>query len=129
MRGISMTYDIVTPESAEYGDVAETGFAAPGGWTFPVRDEDGEVMSARKAGEGQPVWDETDVDEDEDVLEEAARFITQYGGVNAGGGPTSDSYYTMDSEEDFQTGARKSYGFHLEGFSKDELRELHDLLR
>lgn len=27
-----VTYEVVTPESAEHGDAAERGFIAPGGW-------------------------------------------------------------------------------------------------
>ena len=32
----TVTYSIVTPESAEHGDDAEHGFAAPGGWHFAI---------------------------------------------------------------------------------------------
>lgn len=32
-------YDVVTPESAEEGDTAERGCAAPGGWRFPMPDD------------------------------------------------------------------------------------------
>jgi hypothetical protein len=28
----SVTFDVATPESAEYGDFSESGFASPGGW-------------------------------------------------------------------------------------------------
>ena len=40
-----VTYDIVTPESAEQGDTAEAGFVQPGGW----HTEDSEGMSLRQA--------------------------------------------------------------------------------
>ena len=32
---IAYTYDIVTPESAEQGDVSEAGFCDFGGWEYP----------------------------------------------------------------------------------------------
>ena len=31
-----VTYEIVTPESAEHGDAAERGYATPGGWQFEL---------------------------------------------------------------------------------------------
>ena len=31
-----VTYEIVTPESAEHGDAAECGYAMPGGWQFEL---------------------------------------------------------------------------------------------
>jgi hypothetical protein len=55
---LSYTYDIVTPESAEDGDVAECGFYQPGGWQFPLPEYGGapldespepEEMTARQA--------------------------------------------------------------------------------
>ena len=35
-RFFHVTYDIVTPESAENGDAAEIGYAKPHGWRFPL---------------------------------------------------------------------------------------------
>ena len=34
MITIDFTYDVVTPESAEHGDVAECGFITPGFWRY-----------------------------------------------------------------------------------------------
>lgn len=49
MARFIVTYYIVTPESAEDGDIAEAGYVCPGGWRFGV-DEDGDVtMSLREA--------------------------------------------------------------------------------
>ena len=31
-----ITYEIVTPESAEHGDASERGYAMPGGWQFEL---------------------------------------------------------------------------------------------
>ena len=45
MAKFTVTYDIVTPESAEYGDVSESGFASPGGWKHDDRAE----LSLREA--------------------------------------------------------------------------------
>ena len=44
-----VTYDIRTRESADQGDYAESGFAAPGGWTFPADDPGPHEMTLREA--------------------------------------------------------------------------------
>ena len=41
-----VTYEIVTPESAEHGEAAERGFVQPGNWRTEDR---GEGMSLREA--------------------------------------------------------------------------------
>lgn len=38
MKSVTVTYEIVTPESAEHGDAAERGFYQPGGWHYPTPD-------------------------------------------------------------------------------------------
>jgi len=45
MQGFSVTYEIVTPESAEEGDAAERGFVLPGEWKVEL-----ERAIADKAG-------------------------------------------------------------------------------
>jgi hypothetical protein len=50
-----ITYEIVTPESAEHGDCAEHGFVQPGGWRHPIdtvemdRDRDALSFDLRSA--------------------------------------------------------------------------------
>lgn len=44
-----VTYDIVTPESAEDGDVAERGFVLPGNWHISVDDPGDVGMTLREA--------------------------------------------------------------------------------
>ena len=44
-----VTYDVVTPESAENGDYADSGFAAPGGWKFAADDPGPHEMTLREA--------------------------------------------------------------------------------
>lgn len=45
MSRFTVTYEIVTPESAEHGDAAERGFVAPGQW----HDTEPAEMSLREA--------------------------------------------------------------------------------
>jgi hypothetical protein len=44
-----VTYDIVTPESAEDGEAAESGYVEPGAWHYAVGKESPEGMSLREA--------------------------------------------------------------------------------
>src|SRR5262245_63197542 len=50
----TVTYDIVTPESAEHGDCAEQGYVTPGGWHYDLNtvlaDKEGDYsMTLREA--------------------------------------------------------------------------------
>ena len=54
MAQFTVTYCIVTPDSAEHGDYAETGFVIPGQWTIPISEalankEDDYTMTLREA--------------------------------------------------------------------------------
>lgn len=44
-----VTYEIVTPESAEYGDAEERGFILPGGWREPATSGESVDMGLREA--------------------------------------------------------------------------------
>lgn len=48
-RGFRVTYDITTPESAENGEAAESGFVEPGGWRHALGNESAEGMTLREA--------------------------------------------------------------------------------
>lgn len=49
MKAFRVTYDIVTSESAEQGDYAESGFVLPGGWHVDVTTPDATRMDLRSA--------------------------------------------------------------------------------
>lgn len=49
MTKFRVTYDIVTPESAEDGDFAEIGFVLPGSWHVSVADTADVEMDLRSA--------------------------------------------------------------------------------
>ena len=46
MKYFTVTYEIVTPESAENGDYAEIGYAKPYGWRFPLHEMSKEDVEA-----------------------------------------------------------------------------------
>ena len=103
---ITTTYDIVTPESAEDGDVAESGW----------EDEVGHDCRP------------DDYDKDDGLLTPvhmAVAFLTDKC-LDSGGGP--ESYYEADGTTDYRTGANTRLAFHLKGFLPDELDAIHAFL-
>jgi hypothetical protein len=100
---LSITYQIVTPESAEQGDVEESGFAL----------EDSECMDV------------------EEVQSEIAFHTGSFQGFEASnsGAVASSTYWsTVDGEEDYETGALKFYAVHLSDASLEERQALNVLL-
>ncbi len=92
-----VTYDIVTPESAECGDVAEAGFVLPGNW----RRELAPGVCGPEAGK---VRDECAL-----TLREAVNLVS--GCFESG----SDgySYYESDWDVNYRTGAEERRALHL----------------
>ena len=83
----TVTYDIVTPESAEDGDVAEAGWAAPGGWKFDVDDTGPHALSLREA-------------------------LDTAGGYRGGFYDSGRWFDKIDSDTDYRTGAETRYSLH-----------------
>jgi hypothetical protein len=89
MPKFRVTYEIVTPESAEHGDAEERGFVAPGGWqdelsTVPTPLPDVYEMDLRSA-----------VQLTGDCLENCGRWFVQYDGCT-----------------NYRTGAETRYSLH-----------------
>ena len=82
-----VTYDVTTPESAENCEYAESGFAMPGGWRYPVTP-------------GKPHAEDYSM-----TLREA---------VDLAGGGFEDSgrWFTCYPETNYRTGERTSYSIH-----------------
>lgn len=88
MGKFRVTYDIVTPESAEQGDVAERGFCSPGGW----KHDDVAELSLREA-----------------LSAAGFRSTSRYGAGFEDGG---SSFYTVDPDLDYRTGEDTQYAIH-----------------
>ena len=80
---LRVTYDVVTPESAEQGDVAEAGFYHRGGWRTPA--DDPSAWSLHEA------------------VSEFGRGCFEDGGRG---------FYSSDSRENYRTGERTSFAVH-----------------
>jgi hypothetical protein len=100
------TYEIVTPESAEFGDFAEGGFIDGGGWRYPVPG----------AGDDYDEW-YTDIRE---VISEA-----QYLGINYDNGGWFES---VDPEVDYATGEYTTYALHVEDVTPETYNRISRLI-
>lgn len=92
MTKLRITYEIITPESAEHGDAEERGYVAPGGWQDSIDDIGREVDIDSVYG-----WS----------LSDAERFL--------GRGAMEDSgnwFNTVDPDNNYQTGAQTFYSLH-----------------
>jgi hypothetical protein len=115
---IVSTYEIITPESAEDGEFASTGF----------ENEDGDLI----------VPDEFDTKEDEEgneipltVSELAVKYLQDHYISE----PSSSCFYpgisysTEHTIEDYSTGETESRSYHLKGFTEDQEREIYSALK
>lgn len=82
---VSKTYDVVTPESAEHGDVDDRG-----------HDFEDEPMSLREA-----------LREIRNIGPECGSHVTPHGG--------RVSIYGTDSDTDYRTGAETTHAIHVRG--------------
>lgn len=102
-----ITYEVVTPESAEHGDAEERGFIAPGLFNLKVPVE--ESLNEEDWPKGSLDWD----------LQAAARYL--------GTGCMEDSgrwFTTTDPERDFRTGAETTYSLHPDGVTPSSYARL-----
>ena len=100
---VSFTYEVITPESAGYGEAAEHGWIMPGHWEYPLQDDDGyhrEVIDQAQRGD----FDITD-------LSEAVSFAQSLGICCDTGGWLE----SIDPDRDYTTGAETRYAMHIEG--------------
>jgi hypothetical protein len=85
----TVTYSIITPESAEDGEAAEMGYAMPGGWHDTI-----------EVALGQP---------------DGAYDMSLREAIDLCGGPFVDCGYwfdVADGQQDYRTGAVTSYSLH-----------------
>lgn len=89
-----VTFDVVTPESAEHGDTADNGFAAPGGWKFSADDPGPHEMTLREAIS-------------------TCGFYPAARSAGMGGFEDSGSWFsTIDADQNYRTGEETRYSLH-----------------
>ena len=115
-RRIRQTYDIVTPESAEHGDYAESGWI----------DEEGTPIEPDQWDMDKADWDYFTA-----VVAVAVSTIEREGSVE----PSSSEfcsgvwYSTIGDEIDYRTGEHTRYHFHLTGFTREEEKAIFAAIR
>lgn len=103
---IRTSFSVVTEESVEAGDFAETGW----------EDEEGQVIEA---------------DEEGDLIDAAVEWLDDQGGTE----PSSSHFHkgtwysTPDPNINYRSGESKYLSFHLVNFSEDEQREIFEAMQ
>jgi hypothetical protein len=124
---IRITYEIVTPESAAEGEAEDSGWINEEG--IDCTPDDMDLSDAEDT-----LWD----DEIEELTKEeiflhavvklAEKEILEKGGVE----PSSSQFhkgiwYTqIDSDKDYATGADERWSFHLDGFTEEQEKAIHE---
>ena len=108
-KTIDIAYEIVTPESAEHGDIEDQGW------------EEQDIFM-------EP--DEYDSDDGITAADKAIEFISDRGPVEPSSSVFGPGvwYTTTDSEKDFRTGSETRYSFHLNNFTTEEERQIFNKL-
>jgi hypothetical protein len=110
-KGFKITFEIITPESAEQGDVEESGWI----------DEEGTSMDPDK-------WD---LEDGKTAVDLAVKFLqdnTGGGGLEAStSGALSDHdwWTSYQWSNDYNTGEEENRSFHPYGFTEQELNEIN----
>lgn len=103
---VRVTYEVVTPESAEYGDVAERGWVDDDGtdWGYDPEDE-------------------------RTLAEQVARYIGSPVEPSCYPHWVPGTWYTdADGSINYTTGAERRQSYHLGGMTRDEQQDVYRLL-
>ena len=96
-----VTYETISPESAEHGDAAEHGYCTPRGWQFPIDYLPDGTLTIGGAPASPEEYAELDLD-----LKEAI-------GITGSGLEDSGSWLsTVDGDQDYRTGEETRYSLH-----------------
>ena len=116
---IQMTYSTVTPESAEYGDHADHGFAEPGGWRYSIADDAFEARCKRD-GREKALADMTPAPMEFDSVEDAVAELERHGPFEpsclplCGNGHCWLTGPTVEDRDYYEKGESTQYSFHVE---------------
>lgn len=115
MKQIFTTYSTVTPESAEQGDTAKSGWY-DSGWKFDAAD---------KPNKGH-ICEPDEFDDGATAVDLAVRYLKDKGVIESSSSHFHpDIWFSTESQvEDYSTGESIQYDFHLEGFTEAEQAEI-----
>ena len=125
-KGFAVTYEIVTPESAEDGDIADNGYLVDGHRHSTAGMHSAHAAELEDLRERSTYW--VEADEDETEVDAAVRYLQREGVTQSSGYPldymTARSWFTTEPSENYRTGGTDSCSFHPVGWSDDEVREI-----
>jgi hypothetical protein len=115
---IQMCYETVTPESAEVGDLADHGFAEPGGWRYSIADESFRGRCKRD-GQEKALADMAPAPMEFSTVGEAVSELRRHGPFESSSWPEAapDAYLIGPVVEDssyYEKGESTRYSFHIE---------------
>ena len=122
MATISYTYDKVTPESAEHGDVSERGFCDVGGWEFPS-DTPGIEQDIKEHPEHY--WVPWGSGKYQRSIGDGVRAALDWGCTENNG---DGSFYSVDPDTDYQSGEETNRAVHFKGFTLSTLNRISRLI-
>lgn len=117
----TITYEVITPESAEHGDTADNGWWMPGGWHFSLTgDKREEVLQEAKDGE-------YDFKVGEAIVH--ARSLRALYEIEINGRSlTARSVEPVCDRDHYEKGEDKFYTLHIDNCSEGTLKRIKDLL-
>lgn len=124
---IQICYEIITPESAEYGEAADHGFYGPGGWTFSITDDEFNALADR-VGHTEAVKQMTPEPSVFGSVEDVINFLNQYGPFEASSHPVIHyrGIWLIQSSPsvDYATGEEIRLSFHFDKFTEEQMKEI-----
>ena len=120
-KRITITYDVTTPESAEHGDYADTGWIDEEG--VDCTPDECDIDEAKDT-----LWDGRDDEPTKEESELAALVTNAVKVIQGNGGVEASSsefhagvWYTQcDADQDFSNGEDTRHSFHLNDFLPEE---------
>ena len=116
------TYEIISYEDAEVGEAGERGYADESGNHFETYPED-------IAGDDLPritfEIDEYDIEDGITIADKVGKFLEREGVTESSSSPWSPgSWFSTEGIEDYRTGDRTIYSYHLYGFTPEEEEQI-----
>jgi hypothetical protein len=108
-RGFVMTYEIVTPESAEYGDAEERGYTWPGGNLIPL----------------DRVTDESEYFNAVSSTHEMADELLRAGADDRDYGP---GLFVARHDQDYRTGEQQTDYYNLIGWTPYQIQKIRSMV-
>lgn len=117
------TYEIISEEDAEVGEAGERGYVDESGNHFEQYPND-------EVGDDPPritfEIDEYDIEDGITIADKVGKFLEREGVTESSSSPWSPgSWFSTEGEiEDYRTGDRTIYSYHLYGFTPEEEEQI-----